>query len=94
MRVLVTGGAGFVGTHVVSALSAAGHEPYVFDIQEPRYGTFIRGDLTRLDDLVAATADMDAVCHLGAVGDVYLAVCRREACRPHLSCCGRAKSRL
>ncbi len=23
-----------------------------------------------------------------------LAVCRREACRPHLSCCGRAKSRL
>jgi len=73
MKVLVTGGAGFVGTHVVNALIAAGHDPYVFDIQEPRYGTFVRGDLTRLDDLVAATADVDAVCHLGAVGDVYLA---------------------
>jgi len=28
------------------------------------------------------------------LGGGRLAVCRREACRPHLSCCGRAKSRL
>ena len=73
MKVLVTGGSGFVGSHVVDALIAAGHEPYVFDLREPRSGTFLRGDLTRLDDLVLATAQVEAVCHLGAVGDVYLA---------------------
>jgi len=31
MRVLVTGGAGFIGSHIVDALQAAGHEPAVVD---------------------------------------------------------------
>lgn len=31
MRVLVTGGAGFIGSHIVDALIAAGHEPSVVD---------------------------------------------------------------
>ena len=31
MRVLVTGGAGFIGSHVVDALLAAGHEPAALD---------------------------------------------------------------
>jgi len=30
MRVLVTGGTGFIGSHTVAALAAAGHEPRVF----------------------------------------------------------------
>lgn len=33
MRVLVTGGAGFIGSHVVEALAARGHEPVVFDLR-------------------------------------------------------------
>ena len=35
MRVLVTGGAGFIGSHVVDALRAAGHEPVIFDVRRP-----------------------------------------------------------
>jgi UDP-glucose 4-epimerase len=31
MRVLITGGAGFIGSHVVDALLEVGHEPYVVD---------------------------------------------------------------
>ena len=31
MRVLITGGAGFIGSHVVEACLAAGHEPFVID---------------------------------------------------------------
>ena len=33
MRVLVTGGSGFIGSHVIDKLRDAGHEPVVFDLQ-------------------------------------------------------------
>ncbi|GGU42065.1 hypothetical protein GCM10010244_80340 [Streptomyces coeruleorubidus] len=38
MRVLVTGGAGFIRSLVVEALQARGHEPVVFDVREGREG--------------------------------------------------------
>ena len=72
-RVLVTGGVGFLGSHVVSALQEAGHDVVIFDIQAPDDVAYVRGDLANLDDLVKATQGIDAVCHLAAVGDVYLA---------------------
>jgi len=43
--------------------------------------------LTMSDSFQVMVADQPAV-------GMALAVCRREACRPHLSCCGRAKTRL
>ena len=33
MRVLVTGGSGFIGSHVVDKLLDAGHEPRIFDLR-------------------------------------------------------------
>ena len=75
MRVLVTGGAGFIGSHVVDKLRAAGYEPRIFDLRpsphhEPgEVDTYI-GDLLNADDLRDAMRDCDAVAHLAASADV------------------------
>jgi UDP-glucose 4-epimerase len=73
--VLVTGGAGFIGSHVVDKLRAAGHEPRIFDLRpSPHHApgevdTHI-GDLLSVDDLREAMRDCDAVAHLAASADV------------------------
>ncbi|MET8097581.1 NAD-dependent epimerase/dehydratase family protein [Streptomyces sp. NPDC005236] len=60
MRVLVTGGAGFIGGRIVSALRARGHEAVVFDLRH--------GDDVRDARAVAAALDgVDAVCHQAAM---------------------------
>jgi len=66
VRVLVTGGAGFIGGHVVAALRAAGDEPVVLDRRaEPRPGAIV-GDVTDPDVAAAALLGVDAVCHQAA----------------------------
>ncbi|MFI8232824.1 NAD-dependent epimerase/dehydratase family protein [Streptomyces sp. NPDC085900] len=62
MRVLVTGGAGFIGSHVVTALDAHGHEPVVYDTRaEPP------SDVRDPYALQRALAGVDAVCHQAAM---------------------------
>ena len=76
MRVLVTGGAGFVGSHVLDRLQAHGHEPRNFDLVASRYhcnGNSIEtviGDLRDESAVRAAVRGCDAVLHLAAVADV------------------------
>ncbi|MBW5480497.1 NAD-dependent epimerase/dehydratase family protein [Streptomyces bambusae] len=76
MRVLVTGGAGFIGSHIVTALSKAGHEPVVLDALLPsahhvapevQAVEFLHTDVR--DPLAVATAlhGVDAVCHQAAM---------------------------
>jgi UDP-glucose 4-epimerase len=77
--VLVTGGSGFVGSHVVDRLCAAGHEPRVFDlIRSPYHASgeieSVVGDLLDPDAVGAAMRDCDAVLHLAAVADVNAVV--------------------
>ncbi|MGX5188322.1 NAD-dependent epimerase/dehydratase family protein [Streptomyces avermitilis] len=62
MRVLVTGGAGFIGSHVVEALGARGHEPVVFDMREDT-----GADVRDRDAVARALAGVDAVCHQAAM---------------------------
>lgn len=78
MRVLVTGGAGYIGSHACKALAAAGHEPIVFDNLSTghdwavKWGPLIRGDVNDADALNAAMAGHapDAVMHFAALSVV------------------------
>lgn len=72
-KVMVTGGAGFLGSHVADRLQASGYDVLIFDQKPAQRGKFAVGDLLSLDDLLQATRGVDYVCHLAGVGDVYLA---------------------
>ncbi len=80
MRVLVTGGAGFIGSHTVDALLLAGHQARVLDSLEPQVhggrdtpptylspeAEFVRGDVRDADLLRRALRGVSAVIHLAA----------------------------
>ncbi|MGO9884729.1 MAG: NAD-dependent epimerase/dehydratase family protein, partial [Solirubrobacteraceae bacterium] len=75
MRVLVTGGSGFIGSHVVDKLRARGHEPVIYDLRpspwhEPGSVDTVLGSITDRESLERALHSCDAVAHLAAVADV------------------------
>lgn len=71
MRALVTGAAGFIGSHVVAALAEAGASVRAFDRALPRElppsVELAQGDLLDRDALRRALADCDTVFHLAAL---------------------------
>lgn len=81
MRVLVTGGAGFIGSHLVDRFLREGFQVRVLDNLDPkvhRHGRprelpanvdFIPGDVTDRDTLLAALKDIDVVSHQAAYQD-------------------------
>ena len=75
MKVMVTGGSGFIGSHVVDRLIAHGHEPRIFDLVPSRYHEtddveYVSGDLLEEQAVRRAIRGCDAVIHLAAVSDV------------------------
>jgi dTDP-L-rhamnose 4-epimerase len=62
MRVLVTGGAGFIGSQIVDALVAHGHEPLLYDVR-----TDPASDVRAPDAVRRALTGVDAVCHQAAM---------------------------
>ncbi|WP_375426111.1 NAD-dependent epimerase/dehydratase family protein [uncultured Friedmanniella sp.] len=61
MRVLVTGGAGFIGRHVVAKLAEQGDEPVVFDVAAD-----VRDDVIDQARVAAALEGADGLVHLAA----------------------------
>jgi dTDP-L-rhamnose 4-epimerase len=69
MRVLVTGGAGFIGHHVVARLVERGHDVHVLDSRSAANesgASFTIGDVRDPDAVRSALQHADAVCHLAA----------------------------
>jgi dTDP-L-rhamnose 4-epimerase len=84
MRVLVTGGAGFIGSHLVDRFLSYGFTVRVLDSLDPKihpHGLvrgfpkgvdFIQGDTRDADTLLAALRDVDVVSHQAAYQDYML----------------------
>jgi len=73
MEILITGGSGFIGSHVVDKLLEKNHEVTIFDVSEPRYPSdahFVKGDILSLEQIKDATVGIDVVYHLAAEADV------------------------
>ncbi|MFG3494232.1 NAD-dependent epimerase/dehydratase family protein [Streptomyces sp. NPDC047928] len=78
MRVLVTGGAGFIGSHIVQTLASHGHEPVVLDAllptahagappRPPEAAGWIHGDVRDPDTVRRLLRGVHAVCHQAAM---------------------------
>jgi dTDP-L-rhamnose 4-epimerase len=76
-RVLITGGAGFVGSHTADALLKAGHEVRIFDNLTPQVhhgkgpyipegAEFVHGDVRDLAKLSSAVRDTEVIYHFAA----------------------------
>jgi UDP-glucose-4-epimerase GalE len=74
MHILVTGGAGYIGSHTAKLLAAAGHQPVIFDDMSQghdwavKWGPLERGSLSDPARLsaVLASRKVDAVVHFAA----------------------------
>lgn len=87
MKILVTGGAGYIGTTLTPLLSNAGHEVVVYDclkfggnhlipyFRDPNY-TFIRGDVRDYAKIKKYVQKADIIIHLAAI--VGYPACSRE----------------
>ena len=73
MNILVTGGAGFIGSRIAALLIESGHTVTVFDNLStgrdsavPNGARLVTGDLRKLSELLPAVSGQDAVIHLAA----------------------------
>lgn len=74
MKVLITGGSGFLGSHIADAVSHAGHEAVIFDRRKSPWlqkgQSMIVGDVLDAAAVRRAAESCDAVYHLAAVADI------------------------
>lgn len=76
-RIVITGGAGFLGSHVADELTARGHSVAVFDRQPSPFllpgQEQVVGDVTDFEQLCRAMTGAEAVFHFAAIADLNAA---------------------
>ncbi|MCH8904535.1 MAG: NAD-dependent epimerase/dehydratase family protein [Bacteroidetes bacterium] len=74
-KVLVTGGSGFIGSHIIDALLEKGHTPIIYDLESPIYDQpceYVKGDILDLPELLKATNGVDIIYNLAAEANVNI----------------------
>ena len=73
-KVLVTGGSGFLGSHIADALTLRGHQVIIYDRRESPWlresQTFVAGNINDGELLGKTLQDVDYVYHLAALADL------------------------
>ncbi len=69
MLVLVTGGSGFIGSHLCRLLLEMGHDVRIIDLVAPKVPgvDYVQGDIRSFDDVAKSMKGVDAVAHLAAL---------------------------
>ena len=73
MKIVVAGGSGFIGSHVVDVLLERGNEVLIYDLEAPHYGqpcSFVRGDTRDLDRMTQVLKAGDIVYLIAAEANV------------------------
>ena len=73
MKIVVTGGSGFIGSHVVDVLLEQGHEVVIYDLDAPRYNqpcAFVRGDIRDIERMTQTLKGAGLVYMLAAEANV------------------------
>jgi len=73
MKILVTGGSGFIGSHVVDVLLEQGNEVVIYDLDSPRFGQpvkYVKGDTGDMERLMDSSKGFDIIYHLAAEANV------------------------
>jgi len=74
MKILVTGGSGFLGSHVADALSKAGHDVTIFDIHNSCYlrdeQKMFVGNILDQNMVEKAVSNQDVVYHFAGIADI------------------------
>ena len=78
MKIVVTGGSGFLGSHVADELSNRGHKVTIFDKKQSKWirsdQKMYKGDILNRADLDRVMKGADAVFHFAALADMDEAV--------------------
>jgi len=74
MNILVTGGSGFIGSHVVDKLIEAGHNVRILDIKKPHRADvdFYEGDIVSQRDIKRSLPGIEVIYHIAAFSDINL----------------------